>query len=487
MSTQAVDEAPSSSVSEGGAFAKVPSFRYTRRLVRNATVLMAADALAILSAFSAAGLLRQVLMGSSMNSLWTLWVVACWWIGAAAAGLSPGWGLSPVESLRRLVSLTCIIFAGTAVALFLSKTGDLTSRFTTFVAFVLAVPLIPLLRMQAKAWMIRRGQWGVPVALYGGGETGRTVMERLREEPGQGYYPVCVFDDNPALADREIEGVPVIGTTAANTRGAAVAIVAMPKLPSSRVAELLEGPLASYRRVLVIPDMVEAPSLWVSSRDLSGMPGLEITQKLLDPSRRFLKRAFDLTVTLTTLPLWGPLCGVLALLIWLEDRCRPFFVQDRLGVGGKMFRTWKFRTMSPDAEEILRQRCEMDEAFKNEWETDCKMEDDPRVTRIGRILRKTSLDEIPQLINVLKGEMSLVGPRPLPRYHYEQLPQKVRDLRERVRPGMTGMWQVSGRSAAGNVGMVRWDPYYVRNWSLWLDIVILVRTVRVVLRGSGAY
>ena len=105
---------------------------------------------------------------------------------------------------------------------------------------------------------------------------------------------------------------------------------------------------------------------------------------------------------------------------------------------------------------------------------------------MGKFLRKTSLDEIPQLFNVLKGEMSLVGPRPLPRYHYDQLPGSVRMLRERVKPGITGLWQVSGRSDAGNEGMIRHDPYYVRNWSIWLDIVILVRTVRAVLFGSGA-
>lgn len=487
MKTLTLDDAPGTAVLERPVVAQSRAFRYTRRLAHNALVLLFSDAIALLVAFSGAGLLRDFLFDIPMYSLWSLWVVGCWWAGAALAGLAPGWGLSPVEALRRQVTLTCAVFAGTAVALFLSKTGDLTSRFTTFVAFLLAVPLIPFLRIQAKVWLIRHGKWGIPVAVYGGGETGRAVVERLREEPGQGYYPVCVFDDNPLLRDQEVEGLPVIGSTTAATLTASVAIVAMPSLRSAQVAELLEGVLTRYRRVLVIPDLIEAPSLWVSSRDLSGMPGLEITQKLLDPGRRFLKRAFDMTVILATTPLWGPLCGLIALLIWLEDRRTPLFLQDRLGLDGSVFKTWKFRTMTPGAEESLRQRCETDEEFKSEWETGCKLENDPRITRVGRFLRKTSLDEIPQLINVLKGEMSLVGPRPLPQYHYDQLPLKVRQLRERVRPGMTGMWQVSGRSAAGNVGMVRWDPYYVRNWSLWLDIVILVRTVRVVIRGSGAY
>ncbi len=109
------------------------------------------------------------------------------------------------------------------------------------------------------------------------------------------------------------------------------------------------------------------------------------------------------------------------------------------------------------------------------------------MTRVGRFLRKTSLDELPQLVNVLRGEMSLVGPRPLPDYHYRQLRPQIRTLRDRVRPGLTGLWQVSGRSEAGTSGMERWDAYYVRNWSVWLDIVILVRTVRVVIQAKGAY
>ncbi len=462
-------------------------FGYARRFARNAVVLAAADAVAILAAFQAAGVVRDLLFGSPMTSLWTLWVVLCWWIGAALYGLMPGWGLSPVESLRKQVSLTCLIFAGTTAALFLSKTGGLTSRFTTLLAFLLATPLIPFLRIQAKSLLIRLGQWGIPVAIYGGGETGRAVIERLREEPGQGYYPVCVFDDDPVLRGREVLGLSVAGPTSTRTDTAVVAIIAMPRLPSSRVAELLEGPLAQYRRVIVIPDMIEAPSLWVSSRDLSGMPGMEITQKLLDPGRRFIKRAFDLTVSLVTVPVWGTLFGVFALLVWLEDRHSPFFNQERFGAGGRVFKIWKFRTMVPNAEAVLREKLDADESLQCEWAENRKLRNDPRVTRIGGFLRRSSLDELPQLLNVLRGEMSLVGPRPLPRDHCQDLPAKVRRLRERVRPGITGMWQVSGRSAAGSAGMVRWDPYYVRNWSLWLDIVILVRTVRAVLQGKGAW
>ena len=143
--------------------------------------------------------------------------------------------------------------------------------------------------------------------------------------------------------------------------------------------------------------------------------------------------------------------------------------------------------MIANAEELLQHKLDEDPALRDEWDSQHKLKDDPRITRIGSFLRRSSLDELPQLINVLRREMSLVGPRPLPRYHHAALPVRVRDLREKVLPGVTGLWQVSGRSETGTQGMERWDSYYVRNWSVWLDIVILVRTVRTVVSGRGAY
>jgi lipopolysaccharide/colanic/teichoic acid biosynthesis glycosyltransferase len=175
------------------------------------------------------------------------------------------------------------------------------------------------------------------------------------------------------------------------------------------------------------------------------------------------------------------------LLIRLFDGDAALFRQERVGHNGRSFKTIKFRTMHPDAERLLEHRLQQDEALREEWEENFKLRNDPRITRIGRLLRMTSMDELPQLINVLKGEMSLVGPRPLPTYHYYGRSERVRILRDRVRPGMTGLWQVSVRSESGVEGMERWDTYYVRNWSIWLDVYILARTVGVVLTRNGAY
>uniref|UniRef100_UPI002869B855 sugar transferase n=1 Tax=Deinococcus sp. TaxID=47478 RepID=UPI002869B855 len=195
----------------------------------------------------------------------------------------------------------------------------------------------------------------------------------------------------------------------------------------------------------------------------------------------------DILMVTLSAPLWLPVCLLLAGLIWLEDRTTPVFFQKRVGLLDVPFTAWKFRTMVPNAEAVLQQKLATDSALRAEWEANYKLRNDPRITRIGRLLRRTSLDELPQLINVLRGDMSLVGPRPLPQYHHEQLSPQAQKLRLLVSPGMTGLWQVSGRSESGNLGMERWDPYYVRNWSIWLDLYILIRTFSVVLKGSGAY
>ena len=461
-------------------------FSYFGHSALNATVLLAADVIGLLLAFELAAYTRLLLLGSPMSPVWVLWLTVFWAMGAFAWGLLPGWGLCPVESLRRQVCLTVLVFAGVSVALFLTKSGVETSRFTLCFAFSLAVPMIPFMRMLAKRALIQRQLWGIPVAIYGGGVVGRSIIRSLQEEPGQGYYPVCIFDDNIDLMDSAIEGVPIRGKTDSIVQDVPLAILAITQIEGERIAELIEGPLSSYLKVMIIPNLVFLPSVWVNSRDLSGTPGLELSNNLLDPGKCVIKRSFEYCITILTIPLWGPLCLLIGGLIWLGDRNDPIFKQKRIGEDGRVFDTWKFRTMVPDAEIVLEKKLQDDAELRDEWELDCKLSNDPRITRVGKFLRRSSLDEIPQLVNVLKGEMSLIGPRPLPGYHHEQLPPSVRKLRERVKPGMTGLWQVSGRSELGSDGMIRWDPYYVRNWSLWLDIVILVRTVRVVIRGSGA-
>ena len=464
-----------------------PDYTYGQHRLYNILAFAAGDALALMVTLLAAGVIRLALFGAPVVPAWGIGVLPLWWAGAAVMRLLPGWGLGVVEELRRLVLLLCIMFASVAIALFLSKQSEEVSRMTVATAFAMSLFIFPLVRNMMKRLLIRLGLWGIPTAVYGAGATGRRVISLLHEEKGLGYDPIVVYDDRPGHWGESIEGVPVLGSDELVMPFAPVAILAMPSVGSDRLAELMEGPLTHYRTVLVIPNLFEGPSLWVRPRDLSGMLGLEVKRNLSSPKARAIKRTVDIVLALLTSPLWLPVCSALAAAIWLEDRANPLFAQQRMGTDGKPFTAWKFRTMVPDAEEALYRQLEENEALREEWQAHHKLKDDPRITRTGRLLRRFSLDELPQLFNVLRGEMSLVGPRPLPTYHASVLSDRVRALRERVRPGMTGLWQVSGRSAAGTKGMEKWDPYYVRNWSLWLDLVILVRTLHAVARGSGAY
>ena len=350
-------------------------------------------------------------------------------------------------------------------------------------AWALAITLVPLGRMLARHLLCAHELFGMPTIIFGHARVAAELIDRLRSEQGLGYSPVGVCTDD--LVDT-VAGVRVLGRLSQVNPVASAAIVASRGIPREANDALISRVLRTYRSVLIMPDVSNLPSLFVFSRDLGGTLGLEFSQALLSPFATKFKRAIDVAIVLATSPIWLAVFGVIFFAIWFSDRQNPIFRQERAGRKGRTFYALKFRTMVHNAEAVLKQKLEEDPELRAEWAAHCKLRNDPRITRVGRLLRRTSLDELPQLFNVLRGEMALVGPRPLPVYHLEALPESVREIRHEVRPGLTGLWQVSGRSDAGNAGMARWDPYYVRNWSMWLDIVILVRTIRVVLRGTGA-
>lgn len=403
-----------------------------------------------------------------------------------SAKLLPGWGRGIVSELRGVTFSTAGVVSVAALTE-LMITHDWRALLVAAVLLPVAIVSQLLLRSVTKSLLLKLGWWGIRVVVYGAGLTGRKVLEGVREEPGLGYQVVAFFDDNPALIGTEVGGVPVVGPTTEWASDAPMAIVAMPGAPRGTQSVLLDGPLSVYRNVILIPELFDIQSLWTRSGDLGGMLGVQINHNLADPLMRRIKRLLSLLLVIGSAPFWVPVCSLVALLIWLEDRASPLYFQERLGLGGVSFKTWKFRTMVPNAEAVLQRHLAENPALQAEWDANFKLKRDPRITRVGGFLRKTSLDELPQLINVLKGEMALVGPRPLPAYHQHELPERVQRLRWEVRPGMTGLWQVSGRSDAGNEGMIRLDPYYIRNWSVWLDIVILMRTFQAVRRSAGAY
>ncbi len=455
------------------------------RWLVNTTMLALGDGVALTIALLLSGGLRTLLYGAPMFPQWSWLLPPVWCSAALAIRLLPGWGLGAVEELRRTVLLLVAVFAATTTALFLLNPSQSISRLTVFGAFLCCLPLLPYTRIRLKGLLVNRQLWGMPCLVYGDAASIKSVLAALRQEPGLGYVPVAVHTVDESDAD--FDGIPIASAAAMSGMGAIAAILALDHRSPQRLLELMEGPLAAFRRVIVVPDFVDRPVLWGQPKDLGGVLGIEVSRHLQDWWGRAAKRTFDLALLVLLAPLWLAATLVIAILIAALDRQNPLFIHRRLGMGGREFPMWKFRTMRRDAEENLRKQLGESEELRRQWEANFKIPDDPRVTPLGRFLRRTSLDELPQFVNVLRGEMSIVGPRPLPAYHAHQIPERLRAWRETVRPGMTGLWQVSGRSDAGTAGIIKSDSYYLRHWSIWLDAVILVRTVRATWQRTGAY
>ena len=308
--------------------------------------------------------------------------------------------------------------------------------------------------------------------------------------PQLGLRVVVALDDDPAT-HAGCDGVPVAGgldraAAVARERGIRHALVAMPGAPSQRLLELERSIRDLLPHLIVVPPLVGFAAAGVRAHDLGGVLALEVRRQLLLPGPRLTKRALELALIVGTAPLWLPLMALIVLAVAVTSRGPVFYGQERLGRDGRTFRAWKFRSMVRDADAVLARYLAAHPELRAEWERDHKLKCDPRVTAVGRLLRPLSLDELPQFFNVLRGEMALVGPRPIVSSEVAKYGD-VFDLYRRVRPGLTGLWQVSGRNDLSYSERVAIDAYYVRNWSPWLDAWIIARTVRVVLLRDGAY
>ena len=413
------------------------------------------------------------------------------WIGLRGLlGLYPGYGLDSAESLRRHTYSVFATIAVLAVVAVGFQVGHLLSRILLAFAFLGLLFITPFVQHFVKLGMKKARLWGKPVITLSYKETGARFQELLKQEWGMGYSPVALLDHHVVAAGKSYQEVSCEEalTDAANLGrelGVDTVIFAMPYTRREQLARMVGVASESFRNVLIVPNLNGVTNSAVAPRDFAGTLAIEIKQNLLDPWSQRLKRALDLVGTTIGGVLVSPLLFAIAVLIKLDSPGPAFYGHRRLGAAGEHFLCWKFRTMHVDAERLLDQYLQGSPVLRAEWEQNQKLRDDPRVTRVGRLLRQTSLDELPQLWNVLRGEMSLTGPRPIvdaevPKYG------KVYALYQRIRPGMSGIWQVSGRSDTSYAERVEMDSYYVRNWSVWLDLVILARTVRCVALGRGA-
>jgi len=445
-------------------------------------------------------------------------------------GLTPP---SPSEEIRRCTLIISLVYFGSWL-IAVARNGAFFNmpHVAWLVGWITSVVLVPIARGLLRTEFARRSWWGQPVVVFGAGKVGRAVVSTLQQRPQLGLKPVAILDDDPtkhgtvratwgeedlmvqsvrqgpessharnddfetpsqrsALEQfAEVEGVPVVGglelaPILAQRLGIRSAVIAMPKLDSATLLSVIERYAEGYSSVLVIPDLFNVAHFGTPTHSLGGVLGIEVRRQLLLAGPRLAKRLMDVVLTTLGGLLVLPFVLVLSILIKLDSSGPVFYRQKRLGQDGVRFVAFKFRTMYGDGEQRLLEVLANNPQMRAEYEEFHKLTVDPRVTRIGRVLRKYSLDELPQIWSVFVGDMSLVGPRPyLEREIPEMNGQEAVILR--VKPGITGIWQVTERNASTFEQRVHLDVEYVRSWSPWLDLYVLARTLPVVLGGTGS-
>jgi undecaprenyl-phosphate galactose phosphotransferase len=376
---------------------------------------------------------------------------------------------------------------------FIGKIGESVSRTVVVLIGLISLVLFPLLRTFLKGRLIRSGLLKRKVLILGANETGVLALKALRGEPNLGYEVIGFLDDAHLQGRTCIEGVKVHGHLDRIERYLGNAdihdvVIALPEHDKGALNALVTRLQHKAASVLYFPDYSGLAVMGTELRHFFQTQAfaLEIKNNLAEPFNYYTKKLFDYVIGgLLFLALLIPL-AVIALLIRLTSPGPPIYRHNRAGKNGRPFRCYKFRTMYRDADERLQGILASDREKRREWDEFRKLKDDPRITPVGRFLRSTSLDELPQILNMLRGEMSLVGPRPVTQEEIDKYYRDRADLCFSVLPGITGLWQVSGRSDASYDYRISLDSWYVRNWNLWLDIIILIRTVSVVLRKEGA-
>ena len=360
------------------------------------------------------------------------------------------------QILKALFFSFVVVFG--LIALF--KVSGQYSRMVIIFAFSFMAILIPFTKNILKKRLYRLGLWQRDAKIYG---------------------------DDPFI-EKEIFQNHYLGYIKAG-KSAQTVFINSQNLGEVSLTDAIDSQMQNSQEVLFISPLNQYDLTRSTIYGLSNVRTnlIVLTNRLKSKSRRVFRWIFNYLLAILLLPVLLPVIAILAYLIKKESDGPVFFAHNRVGQGGKIIPTWKFRSMYSDAAERLEKLLAEDEEIKKEWETTFKLKDDPRVTKIGRFLRKTSLDELPLIFNILKGEMYFVGPRPVIQKELDTYYKDAAQYYLMVKPGITGLWQVSGRSDTDYNFRVAVDKWYVRNWSVWLDIVILFKTIKVVLRRDGAY
>ena len=400
----------------------------------------------------------------------------------------PGAALGAVEELRRIFFSSALVYLLLFAYLALSHRAQGVSRSVLILSWLLTFLFLPIFRWWARRLMKRFRIGQINVLIAGAGVTGRMVAQELIRDKYFGFRIVGFLDDSAALRGKDpVPNVPVVGSLryarkAARKYNTDYMICC---IPITLVTEMLESYSKYFKHVMIIPDNRVFPISWAYPIYLSGFSGMEIRNQLLLPMPRMMKGLLELIISVVAFMTLLPLFLVLAILVKLTSRGPIFYRARRLGVNRTTIRVLKFRTMYVDADRRLETLLAEDPEMERQWREKFKLDNDPRVTPLGRFLRKTSLDELPQFWNVLTGEMAVIGPRPIVEAEVKYYGDRYA-LLSRVKPGITGLWQVSGRSELDYPQRVNLDISYIMNWSIWMDYYIFLKTVKEVLLCRGA-
>jgi undecaprenyl-phosphate galactose phosphotransferase len=387
--------------------------------------------------------------------------------------------LSGWEETRRYLRGILISTAAVTILLFMVRFW-IVSRVVVLLAMVVAVLLVPVMRAALKWLLVVARLRSQPLVLVGTDQAAALFRRELADHRSLGYRVIGLV--SRAEADEPVERLL---ERSAGYQGATVVVLSDAFRPDE-LQVLFRHAERRFAQLLVIPNAALLQSSDAEVEQVGSVLVMKYRYNLLRPFNTMIKRCFELAASAVLVLVLAPLLGVLGLLVRMSSPGPVLFRQQRIGRGRAMFGCFKFRTMYADAEARLLVLLRDNPQVREEWERYARITNDPRVTRIGRFLRRYSLDELPQLFNVLRGEMALVGPRP----YLPSEQAKVGDYLDtivRVRPGLSGLWQVSGRAALPFAERMLLDEYYIRNWSLWIDFSILVRTLKAVFGGRGAY